>query len=101
MAKRQHHAYGSEDKGAAEKHPTRTEKASEINRERSDKHHRRVERGIDPRRLVDAKVQRAAKIWQPNAEESSCTGRDHRPEKNAGNAQKWIGTQSWSRLDIL
>jgi hypothetical protein len=86
MAKWQDHTYGSEEAGAAEKHTARTEKASEINRERSDKHHGGVERGVDPRCFVDAKVERAAKICEPDAEEPACTGRDHRAEKNAGNA---------------
>jgi len=86
MAKRQDDAYGSKEAGAAEKHTTRTEKASEINRERSDKHHGRVERGVDPRCFVDAIVEGASKICQPDAEEPTGAGCDHRAEKNAGDA---------------
>jgi hypothetical protein len=86
MAKRQDYAYGSEEAGAAEKHTARTEKASEINREGSNKHHGGVERSVDPRCLVGAKVERTAKIHQPDAEEPACTGCDHRAEENSGDA---------------
>jgi hypothetical protein len=62
MAKRQNCAYAGEDYRATKKHATRTEKAAEVNGERSDKHHGCVEGGIDPGCFVDAKVERAPEI---------------------------------------
>src|ERR1700756_4759061 len=85
MATRDEKGHRGEDPGACKQHTTRAQKPSKINRKRTDKHHRCVERCIDPGSFVDPKIERSANVRQVHAHQSPRTGRDHSSQEHAYN----------------
>src|SRR5580658_7190486 len=71
MAKRNQKTYYCEDPCAGQKHSPWAKEASQVYGKRPDKHHGGVERGVDPRPLIDSEMQRTSNVRQTHAHQAT------------------------------
>src|ERR1700761_4813889 len=99
MTKRDQETCECEDPCACQKHSPCTEKASQVYGERPDEHHRSVERGVDPRPLVDAEMQLTSNVGQTHAHQATSACRNECAEQHSGDSQQGVGC--YRRASIL
>src|ERR1700720_4744462 len=90
MAKRDQKTYCCEDPCAGQKHSPWAKETSQIYGKGSDKHHGGVERGVDPRPLIDSEMQPASNVRQPNAHQATRACRNECTKEHTGDPQQRV-----------
>src|ERR1700721_1773704 len=88
MAKRDQKTCRGEDPRTGQEYTSRTENPPQIQREGPNKHYGGVERGIDPRGLIDPEMQSASYLRQTYAHQSARACRDKCTEKHTCDTQQ-------------